>query len=153
MGRRELRDLIRGEHTGNTRIAACWTTDVAYSTLARPAWQVVAEEALTRRDVRAAREMKKFGWANWRWCSRGLRDAGPLGREQGEARDPFDDCDGVALDAVPAPEPVLGTASSPLRDERARKTIPPPLPLLTLDSHVRPTRASGRGQSISLIAG
>lgn len=89
--------------------------------IARLAWQAVAEEALTRRDVRAAREMKKFGWANWRWCSRGLRDAG---QEQGEARDPFDDCDGVALDAVPAPEPVLGTAAQPLERRESKKDYP-----------------------------
>ena len=70
----------------------------------------MAEEALTRRDVRAAREMKKFGWANWCWCG-AREDSGIKGRAGGEARDPFDDCDGLPLDAVPAPEPVLGTAA------------------------------------------
>jgi hypothetical protein len=57
----------------------------------------VVEEALTRRDVRAAREMKKVALANPAIRLASLR-----------LRDPFDDCAGVTLDAVPAPEPVLG---------------------------------------------
>ena len=57
--------------------------------------------------MRAAREMKKSGWANW--CA-SREDSGIKGGPR-RLEDPFDDCDGVALDAVPAPEPVLGTAA------------------------------------------
>ena len=78
--------------------------------------------------MRAAREMKKSGWANWGGAR---EDSGIKGgpRRLKQTADPFDDCDGVALDAVPAPEPVLGTAA-PLRES----AFPPPLPLLILDS-------------------
>lgn len=61
------------------------------SKLARLARQALAEEALTRRDVRAAGEMKKFGWANW--C--GAREHSGIKRRARRPKDPFDDCDGV----------------------------------------------------------
>ena len=71
--------------------------------------------------MRAAREMKKFGWANWCGAREDSGIKGRAGRGKLEARDPFDDCDGLPLDAVPAPEPVLGTAAPCPRETRLRE--------------------------------
>lgn len=76
-----LSDLIRREQHGkhkNSRLVESSRS----SNHGRPIASM-AEEALTRRDVRAAREMKKSGWANWCGAREDSGIKGGLGRLKG----------------------------------------------------------------------